>query len=134
MKLFYLLILSALSFTTQSQNIATSTITWQSTQNFNVDNGDTSEELHTVTTRQGGSVEWTKPDGSVSTFTITEAVGQWSNTSQKGEVFYKVSSAQQWGLITFVKDGAGVKVKLLLFAQDTEPYNHELSITEYKAQ
>src|SRR6218665_1520495 len=100
-----------------AQNVRTATIAWQGVQNVNVDTGDAVEEAHTVISKPTG-LEWKKPDGTTQTFTIKETVGQWSNIAQQGEVHYKVSSGQQWGMITFSWDATGVKVKLLLFEEE----------------
>ncbi len=133
MKFLYLLLLSALSFTAQSQNIKTSTITWQGTTLVNLSTGEVIEGAHTLTSQSTTRITWTKAGNEPIVFTVSEVNGQWNNVKKDGEVVYEVSSEQERGTITFAKVGTERKIRMVLLKDAGESLISELTVSEFQA-
>lgn len=134
MKFLYLLLLMSLSFTVQSQNIKTSTITWKSTSLLNLTSGELTEGANTLTSQGTTGITWTIADGTFVVFTVSEVMGQWNDVAKNGEVVYEVTSDTWRGTITFIKADSGHKIRMILLGGESEPSIQELTVSSFQVQ
>jgi len=112
----------------QSQDILTTTISWNSTNTLDVTSNNSVSEATTFSNNQSINFNWKNSDGTIrKTYQIIEAIGKWSNVSNDGRMQYEVTDGRLSGTISIVKQGVNTKIKIAMEA--SPPETVELTIT-----
>lgn len=111
-----------------AQNIHTTPIRWNVASAFDANSGEMSLESSMFISHPD-HLEWKTADGSIKyTLKIVETNGSWTSIANNGQVIFEVDQEGQRGTVQFSKNGAEVKVKLMLLTQET-PIIFELTIS-----
>ncbi len=125
--IFLLFILA--SFSTMAQNITATDLSWQITREDNVNAGTFDDRGGAILSYGTNRVEWNDAKGvQVQTLTIREVNGSWGNVQNNGTIVYEADSAGKSATVTFLRDGAQLRVTIAVLQDDGFPLIREFTI------
>lgn len=124
--------LCVIAISSRAQNIRTATISWHTTQAFDISTGTTTEVADTIISRNTSELEWRKANGTAQIFTVSEVIGQWTDIDNNGEIVYEAGNENMRGTITFIRAGGITRIRLMMTGETLVAY--ELTISHHQVQ
>ena len=135
MRKFYLLFICALSVTIHgySQNIAESTIQWNSSSWLDFSTGDGFQEA-TIVTSSPTSIVWKYAGDSIKhSMTIRSTTGTWSNVANNGSIRFQADSDDDSAVVEFHKTSERIFIRIVIARPDA-PLIYVVDVTNTEVQ
>jgi hypothetical protein len=124
--LFFFIIFKQAAF---AQERSSSSIIWNSTRTFNVEQGSIQDENTSLACIGDTHIEWKNSDGSLRRrFDVVETIGSWYSVGDQGSVQYEISDDTSRGSIVITKNAAGLKALITIIASGTQTYELTLQL------